>query len=87
MGFIFKRKRFGSKNPLIFKKINAPYRNFSHSIDFFLSYFFEKKFQRGKRKFFLKKKKKIFFFFLKEKCFSFLDFKKRKGKEKICFFF
>ena len=67
MGFIFKRKRFGSKNPLIFKKINAPYRNFAHSIDFFLSYFFEKKFQRGKRKFFLKKKKKIFFFFFKRK--------------------
>ena len=57
MGFIFKRERLGSKNPLIFKKINAPNRNFAHSIDFFLSYFFEKKFQRGKRNFFLIERK------------------------------
>ena len=51
-GFYFQKREIGFQNPLIFKKINAPYRNFAHSIDFFLSYFFEKKFQRGKRKLF-----------------------------------
>ena len=77
-----KEKGLSSKKSIIFKKRYIHFWNFGHSKYFFYHFFF--KFQRGKRKLFWRRG---IFFFIKEKCFSFLDFKKRKGKEKICFVF